>query len=608
MPDETKEVEIPVDDVEPGDIWALPELRKDFKSWNELSTPGKLKRLFLHYFLKIVILLGALYIFICSLSFLGDAFKLLGGKAAGQAFSENEILSNPVAGLMIGVLATVLLQSSSTTTSIVVSMVGSGELLTVKQAIPIVMGANIGTSVTNTIVSLGQITDKNDFRRAFAGATVHDAFNWLSVLVLLPIEVITGYLEELSGAIVDSIPEFQEDIKDLDRDYLKVITDPFTKLIIQIDKKVITKIAEGDVEYLDKSIIKHSCCDKLDNGTSVNCHPCEFMFESISRPGRWSDAAVGALLLVIALFLLCVCLVLIVKLLHSLLRGQIAFIIRKFINASFPGKCSYFTGYLAILIGAGLTVLVQSSSIFTSSITPLVGMGVLSLDRMYPLTLGSNIGTTATGILAAFAQDQDKIHDSLQIALCHLFFNISGIIIFYPLPFFRPPIQMAKFLGVETSKYRWFAIIYLIFAFFLFPAAIFGLSVASWIALAAVMIPVAVLILIILIIKLIQKKRPLCLPHKLRNWKWLPEPLRSLAPYDRFIMKITGNCCCCRRVGCLKAVTDDSDERQREKQMKEALKDEEKEVKGATEGPYVVSYDNEAFENGVSENKYSTRM
>lgn len=65
-------------------------------------------------------------------------------------------------------------------------------VLTVKQAIPIVMGANIGTSVTNTIVSLGQITDKNDFRRAFAGATVHDAFNWLSVLVLLPIEVITS--------------------------------------------------------------------------------------------------------------------------------------------------------------------------------------------------------------------------------------------------------------------------------------------------------------------------------------------------------------------------------------------------------------------------------
>ena len=61
-----------------------------------------------------------------------------------------------------------------------------------KLAIPIVMGANIGTSVTNTIVSIGQITDKNDFRRAFAGATVHDCFNWLCVFVLLPLEIASG--------------------------------------------------------------------------------------------------------------------------------------------------------------------------------------------------------------------------------------------------------------------------------------------------------------------------------------------------------------------------------------------------------------------------------
>jgi hypothetical protein len=65
-------------------------------------------------------------------------------------------------------------------------------VLDVKRAIPIVMGANIGTSVTNTLVSIGQITNVSDFRRAFAGATVHDMFNWLAVIVLLPLEVATG--------------------------------------------------------------------------------------------------------------------------------------------------------------------------------------------------------------------------------------------------------------------------------------------------------------------------------------------------------------------------------------------------------------------------------
>jgi sodium-dependent phosphate cotransporter len=96
-------------------------------------------------------------------------------------------------GLLIGVLATVLVQSSSTSTSIVVSLVGAGSM-SVQTAIPVIMGANIGTSVTNTIVACGQINDKVQFEKAFAGATVHDMFNILSVCVLLPIELITGYL------------------------------------------------------------------------------------------------------------------------------------------------------------------------------------------------------------------------------------------------------------------------------------------------------------------------------------------------------------------------------------------------------------------------------
>ena len=236
-----------------------------------------------------------------------------------------------------------------------------------------------------------------------------------------------------------------------------------------------------------------------------------------------------------------------------------AVVIRKFVNADFPGKCGYFTGYLAILIGAGMTILVQSSSIFTSSITPLVGMGVISLERMYPLTLGSNIGTTATGILAAFAQDENRIKDSLQIALCHLLFNITGILIFYPIPQFRPAINGAKFLGCQTAKYRWFAVVYLLLLFFLLPAAGFALSVVSWIALVAVLGPIFLIFAIVMIIKLLQNKCPKVLPEKMRNWKWLPIPLRSLEPYDRVLMKITGDCFLCRKCGCCKAIYMDTE-------------------------------------------------
>ena len=295
-------------------------------------------------------------------------------------------------------------------------------------------------------------------------------------------------------------------------------------------------------------------------GHAILCNVSgKFLFESVSRDGGWSDAAVGGVLLVIALFLLCSCLVAIVKLLNSLLRGQMALLIRKFINADFPGVCGYFTGYLAILIGAGLTMLLQSSSVFTSSLTPLVGVGILSVERMYPLTLGANIGTTVTSILAAFAQDSKEIRNSLQIALCHLFFNLSGIAIFFPFPFFRPAIAGAKFLGNQTAKYRWFAIVYLIMAFFLLPAAGFALSVISWIALAAVFGPIALICIFVFVMKIIQRRCPTCLPAKLRNWKWLPVYFRSLEPMDRGLVMITGNCYCCRKCGCCVALTEEVD-------------------------------------------------
>ena len=139
--------------------------------------------------------------------------------------------------MLVGVLVTVLVQSSSTSTSIVITMVAA-DLFTVKQAISLVMGANIGTSVTSTIVALAQSADKNEFRRAFAAATVHDMFNFLTVLVFLPLEAATGYLYHLSGGLIS------DDLKSAEKppDILKAITKPFTKAIMSVDKKQITKI------------------------------------------------------------------------------------------------------------------------------------------------------------------------------------------------------------------------------------------------------------------------------------------------------------------------------------------------------------------------------
>ena len=385
-------------------------------------------------------------------------------------------------------------------------------VLDVEPAIPIVMGANLGTSVTNTIILLEQAAERNEFRRAFAGATVHDIFNWLSVLIFLPLEVITHFLLHLTGKIINVLPLTQK--KGTNKKLLKKLTEPFTKLIIQLD----TEIALGDESAESKSLIK-DCSPKevteavnktlngttyLENVTTIEPASCKFLFHGTSL----SDTEVGIIILVLSIGLLCICLVSIVKVLHSMLRGQMAKIIKKTVNADFPGPFKHLTGYLAILVGAGLTMLVQSSSIFTSALTPLIGVGVVTIERAFPLTLGSNIGTTATGILAALASSSN-LDKALQIAFCHLFFNISGILVWYPIPCLRKvPIGFAKLLGKKAADHRWFAIAYLVFGFVLLPAAVFGLSLARWQVPFGVAAPLLLLFLLIAFGMIFRRKAP----------------------------------------------------------------------------------------------------
>ena len=206
-------------------------------------------------------------------------------------------------------------------------------------------------------------------------------------------------------------------------------------------------------------------------------------------------------------------------------------------------------GYLAIIVGGALTFLVQSSSVFTSAITPLVGIGVISLKRMYPLTLGSNIGTTTTGLLAALtAKSTKQLRLVLQIALCHFFFNIFGIVLWYPIPILRRvPIRGAKILGNTTAKYRWFAVVYLLLVFFIIPAAILGLSFAHIWAMGGVLIFIAAVLVVVIIINILQSKKPEALPQKLRSWEFLPAPMRSLEPYDKVFRKLSFLCKCCKK-------------------------------------------------------------
>ncbi|KAL7531668.1 hypothetical protein ACHAXR_004169 [Thalassiosira sp. AJA248-18] len=424
-----------------------------------------------------------LYFFLFALELLGNSAKVLGGCSAGGLLGDQ---TNPVAGLVIGELATALVQSSSTTTSIIVTLVGA-EAVTVKSGIYLIMGANIGTSVTNTIVAMGQMGSGDQLERAFSGATVHDLFNLLSVAVLFPLELVSGYLYYMTKAMLPS--EVKEGEKWTGP--LKKIVSPLAGRVLKANKNVIKEIATKKVESCDQYYptvciggvedYKH-CTTKCETDEEtgiegvlgedcgrvglITCDKktgCPAFFQNGAT--KQDDSTSGGVCLFLSLVLLLVCLMGLVNVLQRGLMGMSTRVIY---------KATKVPGVVAIAIGAAITILVQSSSITTSVLTPIVGLGVIQLEQMLPLTLGANIGTTITGLLASMVSGNP---DALQVALAHLFFNISGIIVWYPLPFMRKvPLEGARALGKWTRRSRSIPPIYIVIVFFVIPLLLLGLS------------------------------------------------------------------------------------------------------------------------------------
>ncbi len=360
---------------------------------------------------KIAAVAGLLYLFLVSISLMGAAFK-----GFGKGFAENLILttSNPFVGLFIGILATSIVQSSSTTTSVVVGIVGAGGL-TVGNAIPIVMGANIGTTVTNTLVSLGHISRRDEFRRAISAATVHDFFNLICVAVLFPLELATGYLEKaatLMSRIFGGIGGFK-------------ITSPI-KIMTQPAVEVIHKAAHFAIG---------------------------------------SRLAAYIVMAVLSLVLLFLALYFIVRVMKSLVVNRAEIVLDNVISKR---------PLLGLLAGLAFTIVVQSSSITTSLLIPLVAAGILTVEAAFPITIGANIGTTTTAILASFATGNPS---AVIIAFTHFLFNLTGALFLFPLRFCRMiPIHLAKSFGDLAAEKRRYAVFYVVGVFFLVPTLLIVIS------------------------------------------------------------------------------------------------------------------------------------
>ncbi|KAG7341840.1 Na+/phosphate symporter [Nitzschia inconspicua] len=431
-----------------------------------------------------------LYFFILGLEILGDGAQVMTGCVAGALFGDDQ---NPVSSLMIGIIATVLLQSSSSTTSIVVTMVGAGAI-SVQAGIYMIMGSNIGTSVTSTIVAMGQLGDGDQLERAFAGATVHDMFNFLTVAVFFPIEVISNMLFYLTEACVRNANT--GDGAGTRDNFVKKYIEPVGLLLIRGNRRIIQSVAQGGTceEFYP------TVCEDPENPTGSTCtvgligcpsgdEPCPALFQAGATVT--TDQTSGFVAFLIGVTMLFICLGGLVTVLSRMLSG---------VSSDVIYKATDINGYLAIIIGCGLTVAVQSSSITTSTLTPLVGMDLIRLEQMYPITLGANIGTTVTGIIAAFVSEGTN---ALQVALAHLFFNIFGIIIFYPIPYLRRiPMHASRQLGKATRAWKGFPILYILVLFFAIPLLLVGLS-SMFVTKKTAQVVVASIIVVVLAIGLV---------------------------------------------------------------------------------------------------------
>lgn len=357
---------------------------------------------------RLLLVLGLLYLFLVGVRLLEGGIKGVTGGASDSLF---EGITNPLAALAVGILATVLVQSSSVTTATIVALVAAGSL-SMDAAVPMIMGANIGTTVTNTLVSLGHSRKSDEFRLALTAATMHDFFNVLAVAIILPLELAFGVVSKPAAAIAEAFAG---------------------------------EVGGGKFDSPIKGAVKWGAGH----------------IESVLELITDNEKALGVLLLIVGLAIIFLTLTFITKNMKILIAARI----ERSLNAALAKS-----GVIGMSVGMLITMAVQSSSITTSILIPLVASGLLLVQNAYPITLGANVGTTITALLAAFAAGTVS---GLTIALVHLLFNLYGIVILYPIPKIRRiPIALANGLAGIAVTRKWVAVAYVAGAFIALPILI----------------------------------------------------------------------------------------------------------------------------------------
>lgn len=358
-------------------------------------------------------IVALVYLLMVGVGVIGAGFKWFSGGPEG-AEKLFQFATNPIVGLLLGTIATALVQSSSTVTSVIVALVAGG--LPVEVAIPMVMGANMGTTITNTIVSLGNIGERKAFHRSFSAATVHDFFNLYAILIFLPIEIFFHPLQRAA--------------------------DVMAHWFMGSGNVSITEI--NLLSFIIKPVVSYM----------------KALFEHM--PGMMDSLFFTAFGIALVFFSV----IYMSKTLKKVMTGRAQSLLDKALGKGI---------FVGILAGTVITMIVQSSSTTTSLLIPLAGAGVITLRHVFPFTLGANIGTTVTALLAATAVVSGDKLLALEIALVHFLFNFAAVLLFIGVPWlYNLPIRSAEWLGELTEKNRGYAFGYIFGVFFVLPGSIFG--------------------------------------------------------------------------------------------------------------------------------------
>ena len=357
--------------------------------------------------LRGLLVVGMLYLFLVGVSLLETGIAGLGAGFQDGLVRE---IANPISGLFAGIVLTVLVQSSSVSTATIVGLVGAGTL-DVGLAVPMIMGANIGTTVTNTLASLGSVRRKEEFRRALTAATMHDFFNVIAVAFLLPLELLTG---------------------------------AFSRSALWL-----TTVMRGTEVTLEPGPSRLRTAVRLPVGIVRDAAA------GSAIPERFS----AVLILILGLGLIFLALVLITRNMRQLVRGSVERAMNRFVGSG--------GGTVGILVGILVTVAVQSSTITTSILVPLVAAGLLTARSAYPITIGANVGTTVTALIASLAVTQPA---GLTIALVHTLFNVTALAVMFPIRAVRDvPIRMAEAFAGVAVRYPTLVAAYLLGLFLVIP-------------------------------------------------------------------------------------------------------------------------------------------